>query len=89
MARLYGLSPKKFLCKHNELQPFITLIDQILAAKNPPQSPFTKGENKGDADTSTLEHQIDEMVYKLYELTPEEIAIVEGKDNRLEKKNNV
>jgi len=29
------------------------------------------------------------MVYKLYELTPEEIAIVEGKDNRLEKKNNV
>jgi len=33
------------------------------------------------ADTSTLEKQIDEMVYKLYGLTPEEIAIVEGKNN--------
>jgi hypothetical protein len=29
------------------------------------------------ADTSALEQQIDEMVYKLYSLTPEEI--VEGK----------
>ena len=27
----------------------------------------------------TLEKQIDEMVYALYGLTPEEIAIVEGK----------
>ncbi|MFZ3137702.1 MAG: hypothetical protein WA126_09980 [Thermodesulfovibrionales bacterium] len=38
------------------------------------------------ADTSALEKQIDEMVYNLYgpayrsgRLTPEEIAIVEGK----------
>lgn len=31
------------------------------------------------SDTSALEKQIDEMVYKLYELTPEEIEIVEGK----------
>jgi adenine-specific DNA-methyltransferase len=31
------------------------------------------------ADTSALENQIDEMVYALYGLTPEEIAIVEGK----------
>ena len=31
------------------------------------------------ADTSALERQIDEMVYELYELTPEEIEIVEGK----------
>jgi|GEM_PF-2568005 hypothetical protein len=26
----------------------------------------------------TLEKQIDQLVYKLYDLTPEEIAIVEG-----------
>ena len=32
-----------------------------------------------NADTATLEKQIDEMVYKLYDLTPDEIAIVEGK----------
>lgn len=29
-----------------------------------------------NADTSTLEKQIDEMVYAFYGLTPEEIAIV-------------
>jgi hypothetical protein len=31
------------------------------------------------ADTSQLEKQLDEMVYKLYELTVEEIKIVEGR----------
>jgi hypothetical protein len=53
---------------------------QILTAKkkHPPSSPFSKGELK-KADTSALEHQIDEMIYALYGLTPEEIAIVEGK----------
>jgi len=30
------------------------------------------------AESSALEKQIDELVYQLYELTPEEIAIVEG-----------
>ena len=29
--------------------------------------------------TGALERQIDKMVYKLYGLTPEEIAIVEGR----------
>ncbi len=47
----------------------VKLVDQILAAK--------KKDPK--ADTSALEKQIDEMVYALYGLTPEEIAIVEGK----------
>jgi hypothetical protein len=32
-----------------------------------------------DTDTSQLEKQLDEMVYKLYELTEEEIKIVEGR----------
>ena len=32
------------------------------------------------ADTSALEAQIDQLVYKLYGLTEEEIAIVEGRD---------
>ncbi len=30
-------------------------------------------------DVSRLEKEIDQLVYKLYNLTPEEIAIVEGK----------
>lgn len=71
-------------------QPFITLVNQILAAKqHPPSSPLGKGGNRVDGtpidkrrnrevDTSVLERQIDEMVYKLYDLTQEEIAIVEG-----------
>lgn len=49
-------------------QPFITVVDQILSAKK----------KNPNADTSALERQIDEMVYKLYGLTPEEIEIVEG-----------
>ena len=32
-----------------------------------------------DADTSALERQIDQMVYKLYGLTPVAIAIVDEK----------
>ncbi len=50
-------------------KPIVELVDQILAAKK----------KDPNADTSTLEKQIDEMVYALYGLTPEEIAIVEGK----------
>jgi len=56
----------------------LPLVDQILAAKqNPPRPPFYKVGYKGD--TSTLERQIDEMVYKLYGHAPQGIAIVEGK----------
>jgi len=47
-------------------QPFIDLVDIILVKKG-------KGE-----DTTKEEKQIDQMVYELYDLTPEEIAIVEG-----------
>jgi hypothetical protein len=31
-----------------------------------------------NAYTIQLEREIDEMVYKLYDLTPEEIAVVKG-----------
>ena len=50
-------------------KPIAELVGQILAAKkaNP------------DADTSALESEIDKLVYRLYDLTPEEIAVVEGK----------
>ena len=60
----------------------LTEIDCTLAAKqrHTPQSPLDRGE--GNADTSALKRQIDEMVYKLYGLTPEEIAIVEGRSNQ-------
>jgi len=50
--------------------PIIERVNKILAAKK----------KDPNADTSTLERQIDEIVYKLYNLTEEEIAIVEGKN---------
>lgn len=99
-------------------QPFITLVDQILAAKKqqsviPAEAGIQLKQKNMDsrfhwnddiivsADTSALdpirnsitghgqgsfsmisngvEQQIDEMVYKLYGLTDDEIKIVEGK----------
>lgn len=52
--------------------PIIKLVDQILAAKR-------KGPN---ADTSELEREIDRLLYQLYDLTPEEIEIVEASARR-------
>jgi len=46
----------------------VVLVDKILALKK--QNP--------SADTSALENEIDQLVYALYGLTPEEIALVEG-----------
>lgn len=57
-----------YISKSNQ-QPFITLVDHILSAKQKDPS----------ADTSALEKQINNLAYILYNLTPEEIAIVEGK----------
>ena len=47
------------------------LVNQILATKR----------TDPDADVSELENEIDQIVYLLYDLTPEEIAIVEGAEN--------
>ncbi|HDL00982.1 MAG TPA: hypothetical protein ENH23_01955, partial [candidate division Zixibacteria bacterium] len=49
-------------------QRIISFVDQILSLKQ--AAPTT--------DTSTFERKIDKMVYKLYDLTEEEIAIIEG-----------
>jgi adenine-specific DNA-methyltransferase len=51
----------------NEQHSFIDLVDKIISAKK---------ENP-KADTSQLENEIDKLVYKLYNLTPEEIKIIE------------
>jgi adenine-specific DNA-methyltransferase len=52
---------------HNE-EPFIHLVSQILEAKK--QNP--------SANTSALETQIDQLIYQLYDLTEDEIKIIEG-----------
>jgi len=48
----------------------VGLVDKILTLKK--QNP--------KADTSALEKEIDQLVYALYNLTPEEIALVEGSE---------
>jgi hypothetical protein len=45
-----------------------TLVNKILTAKS----------KDPKADVTKLEHQIDQLVYQLYNLTPEEIKIIEG-----------
>ncbi len=49
-----------------EQQPFINLVEQILVKK------------EKNEDTTDLENQIDQLVYRLYDLTEEEIAIIES-----------
>ena len=49
-------------------KPLERLVERILAAKA----------KDADADVSALEQEIDELVYALYALTPEEIQIVKG-----------
>jgi hypothetical protein len=51
----------------SEQKPFVALVEKILAGKE-------RGE-----DTTGLEREIDEMVYGLYGLSAEEIAVVEGR----------
>ena len=57
--------------KKEEQLPFIDLVDRIIELKQ-------KGEN-----TTSLEAEIDQLVYQLYELSEEEIRIVEGTSTSL------
>jgi len=58
-----------------EQQPFINHADKILAIA---QSPDYFENKSKQSEVKELEAQIDQMVYKLYDLTPEEIAIIEN-----------
>jgi len=54
------------------VQQIEALVDNILAAKK--QNP--------NADTSAWEGEIDGLVYKLYDLTEEEVKIIENNINQ-------
>ena len=54
---------------YEQEEKVIVLVDRILAAKKADPA----------ANTSALEAEIDQLVYKLYGLTDEEIAVVEGR----------
>lgn len=56
------------ICFPDKSNPeIISKVDQILTAK----------EDNPEADTAALEAEIDQLVYELYGLTEEEIAIAE------------
>ena len=61
-----SLIPQLHIISNNE-QPIIDLVNQILVVK----------ESDPQADTSSLEKAIDNLIYQLYELTPDEIAMIE------------
>jgi len=69
-ARSVGELPIKMASKA-EQDRIVNLVDKIISAKK----------KDTEFDTSKLEKQIDEMVYKLYDLTEEEIKIIEGGSN--------
>lgn len=53
----------------SEQAPITQLVDRILVAKR----------KDLNTDTSDLERDIDRLVYQLYDLTPDEVSIVEGR----------
>jgi len=55
--------------KPEKQKAFSEIVDKILMTKK----------NNSEADTTMSECEIDQLVYELYGLTKEEIAIVEGK----------
>ncbi|GAB4348314.1 MAG: hypothetical protein OHK0038_27800 [Flammeovirgaceae bacterium] len=57
--------PFSVLLAPSEQQPFVALVEQILAKKE-------KGE-----DTTALEREIDLLVYRLYELSYEEVKVID------------
>jgi hypothetical protein len=64
-----SIIPIKDIIKKSQ-QPYVELVDTILKRKlkNP------------DDDIADLQRQIDYLVYSLYGLTEDEIAIVEGRE---------
>jgi adenine-specific DNA-methyltransferase len=59
--------------------PIVALVEQILAAKKSPPVPLSEVGSENQTNIPALEAEIDRLVYALYGLTDEEIAVVEGK----------
>ena len=71
-----GKIPVVRLAKDKQ-EPFIDLVDKILAITK--DDDYLQNEAK-QSKVKEYSRQIDQLVYNLYGLTEEEIAIVEGKN---------
>lgn len=84
-ASFLGVLPIKIIDsdyadKKNFHDKIVLMVNQMLTAKKQLQQAKTEGDkNYLNRKCETLDKQIDELVYKLYGLTEEEISIVEGK----------
>ena len=61
----------------SDQKPLIELVESIIGIK---QSDDYLQNVQNHKQIETLKSEIDQLVYKLYNLTPQEIKIVEGKD---------
>ncbi|MFH0938036.1 MAG: hypothetical protein V1899_01950 [Planctomycetota bacterium] len=66
----------------SEQKPFMELVDNILTITK--DAGYLQNTAK-QAQVHEYAHQIDQMVYELYGLTKDEIAIVEGRCESLKK----
>lgn len=78
--RIIDFSKPADKSRHDKL---VVLVDKLLGLMPKLRGP--SGQALSDSDKATLQNavtatdqQIDQLVYELYELTPEEIALVEG-----------
>ncbi len=70
--------PLVIIEKKGEQKPFIELVDKILVLTS--SSDYLSNAEK-QVRVKDYEKQIDQLIYRLYGLTPEEIVIVEGGQN--------
>lgn len=68
MQKIYLENVRIPIADTNHQRQVSDIVDRILAAKKADPN----------ADTSAWEDEIDQLVYRLYDLTPEEIAVVEA-----------
>jgi hypothetical protein len=74
--RSINFSDKADRARHDRM---VNLVEQMLAAKRQLQaSRSDRDRNFYENKCAALDRQIDALVYELYELTPEEIALVEA-----------
>jgi regulator of sirC expression with transglutaminase-like and TPR domain len=65
----------------NQQNEIAEIVDKILTLKKAnPQADTSRLEREIDRLVYQLEREIDRLVYQLYELTDDEIRIVEGKE---------
>ena len=77
--RTINFSNSQDKARHDRM---VQLVDQMLEAKKQLAAARSEGDqNFYESKCATLDRQIDSLVYELYDLTPEEVAIVEGTDD--------